>query len=87
MECNNQLPYACDLKGALNDVTMSWDGKQFVINEQETHGDKKWLWHEVWSDVTETSFTQTGDMEQSDGRSTRALTIHGTKIKEQSGTP
>ena len=28
-------PYTCVLKGALNDVTMSWDGKQFLIDEQQ----------------------------------------------------
>jgi len=87
MECNNQLPYTCDLKGALNDIAISWDGKQFVINEQETHGNKKWLWHEVWSDISETSFTQTGDVQGTDGHSTRVMTIHGTKSSERAGTP
>jgi hypothetical protein len=33
MECQNLLPYTCDVKGAQNDITMSWDGKQFVIDE------------------------------------------------------
>lgn len=87
MECNNQLPYTCDLKGALNDITISWDGKQFVINEEETHGNKKWLWHEVWSDISETSFTQTGDEQETDGHSKRVMTIHGTKSSEGAGTP
>jgi hypothetical protein len=86
MECNNQHPYTCDLKGALNDITLSWNGKQFVIDEQETHGSKKYLWHEVWSDITENSFTQTGDMQEAGGHSTRLMTIHGTKSAEHSGT-
>ena len=30
------LPYTCDVKGAQNDITMNWDGKQFVIDEIET---------------------------------------------------
>ncbi len=36
MECQNWLPYTCDVKGAQNDITMNWDGKQFVIDEMET---------------------------------------------------
>ena len=69
MECQNLLPYTCDVKGAQKDITMNWDGKQFVIDEQETHGSKKWLWHEVCSDISRTSFTQTGDMREVDGHS------------------
>ena len=62
MECQNLLPYTCDVKGAQNDITMNWDGKQFVIDEIETStSGKKSVWHEVWSDITPTSFTQTGE--------------------------
>ena len=81
MECNNQLPYTCDLKGAPNDVTMKWDGKEFTIDELETSPDgKKTMWHEVWSDITPISFTQTGDMGVPGGPFNRFLTIHGTRV-------
>jgi hypothetical protein len=81
MECNNQLPYTCDLKGALNDITMKWDGKEFTIDELETSPDgKKTMWHEVWSDITPTSFTQTGDMGAPGGPFNRFLTIHGARV-------
>ena len=80
MECNNQLPYTCDLKGALNDITMTWDCKQFEIKEWETHDNKKTLWHEVWSDITPTSYTQTGDVEESGGATIRAFTIHAKRV-------
>jgi hypothetical protein len=80
MECNNRLPYTCDLKGALNDVTMSWDGRQFTINEWETHGGKKTLWHEVWSDITPTSFTQTGDVEEPGGATKRYFTMRANRV-------
>jgi hypothetical protein len=79
MECNNQLPFTCDLKGALNDITISWDGKQFAISEWETHGGKKTLWHEIYSDITTTSFTQIGESQEPDGSKKRVFTIHGTK--------
>lgn len=36
MKCQNRLPYTCDVKGVQNDITMNWDGKQFVIDEVET---------------------------------------------------
>jgi hypothetical protein len=82
MECNSQLPYTCDLKGALNDITMNWDGKQFAIEEQETHNGKKTLWHEVWSDITATSFTQTGESEQPDGSRKMVFTIHAKRVSD-----
>ncbi len=82
MECNSQLPYTCDLKGALNDITMTWDGRQFAIEEQETHGGKKTLWHEVWSDITAASFTQTGESEEPDGSRTRLFTIHANRVSD-----
>ena len=80
MECNNHLPYTCDLKGALNDITLTWDGKQFAIDERETHNHKTYIWHEAWSEITESSFLQTGDVREPDGRSTRLFTIRGTKV-------
>ena len=82
MECNNQLPYTCDLKGGLNDVTMSWDGKQFIIDEWETHDGKKTLWHEVWSDITSSSFTQTGDVQEPGGATTRFFTMQATRMRD-----
>lgn len=81
MECNNQLPHTCDLKGALDDITMKWDGREFTIDELETSSDgKKRIWHEVWSDITPTSFTQTGDTGVPGGPLNRLLTIRGTRV-------
>jgi len=79
MECNNRLPFTCDLKGALSDITITWDGTTFGIEELETHNGKKTIWHEVWSKITPTSFIQTGDVTQPDGSTTRFMTIRGTK--------
>ncbi len=85
MECNNNLAYGCDLKGALNDITLKWDGKQLVLTEQETHNGKKTVWHEAFSEITATSFTQTGDSsDAAGGPSTRVLTIHATKVADDS---
>ena len=81
MECQNLLPYTCDVQGAQNDITMSWDGKQYVIDEIETSkSGQKSLWHEVWSDITATSFTQTGEYGPPGGERKRLFTIHATKV-------
>ena len=81
MECQNLLPYTCDVKGAQNDITMSWDGKQFVIDEMETSkSGKKSVWHEVWSDITPNSFTQTGEYGEPGGPRQRLFTIHATRV-------
>ena len=61
---------------------MSWNGKQFTIDEIETHDGTKTLWHEVWSDITPTSFTQTGDVSEPGGVAKRFLTIHGTRVAD-----
>lgn len=81
MECQNLLPYTCDVKGAQNDITMNWDGKQFVIDEVETSpSGKKSMWHEVWSDITPNSFTQTGEYGDPGGPRKRLFTIHATRV-------
>lgn len=80
MECNNFLPYVCDLKGALNDITISWDGKQLVLYEWETHGAKRSLWRESWTDITATSYTQIGESgDGTPGSFHRVMTIHATR--------
>lgn len=84
MECQNLLPYTCDVKGSLTDITMSWDGKQFAIEELETHNGKKSMWHEVWSDITPTSFTQTGESSDPGGPRKRLFTIHATRVTDSS---
>lgn len=75
------LPHTCDVKGAQNDITMGWDGEKFVIDEIETSkSGEKQIWHEVWSDITSTSFTQTGEYGPPGGARKRLFTIHATKV-------
>ena len=81
MECQNLLPYTCDVKGAQKDISMNWDDKQFVIDEVETStSGKKSIWHEVWSDITPTSFVQTGEYGDPGGPRKRLFTIHATRV-------
>jgi uncharacterized protein DUF4440 len=44
---------------------------------------KKLLWHEVFSDITNTSFTQTADIGEKGGPLKRWLTIHATRAEER----
>lgn len=82
MECNSYSPATCDLKGALNDISISWDGTKFQIDEMETHNGKHTVWHEYWTDITADSFTQMGDVTQPDGTTTHFMTIHGRRVNE-----
>ena len=81
VECNSYLPVTCDLKGGLTDITTSWDGKKFQIDELETHNGRRTVWHEYWTDITPESFTQIGDVTQPDGTTTRFMTIRGKRVK------
>ena len=82
MECNSQSPATCDLKGGLTDITITWDGKKFQIDEMETHNGRHTIWHEYWTDITPDSFTQLGDVTQPDGTTTRFMTIHGKRVTQ-----
>ena len=79
MLCNNSGPAACNIETYSNS-TLKWDGKQLIIEMQFPQKDKKMLWHEVWTDITPTSFTQTGDVGEVGGPLKRAVTIHGAKM-------
>jgi hypothetical protein len=82
MLCNNSGPAACDFNTYSNS-SLNWDGKQLTIDMEFPQNGKKMTWHEVWSGITTTAFTQTGDMGEAGGPLKRAITIHGT----MSGTP
>jgi hypothetical protein len=75
--CINTNPKGCVFNGALK-----WDGKQLVYDTEFPRGDKKFAWHEVFSDITPTSFTQTADIGESGGPLKRWLTIHATRSAE-----
>jgi hypothetical protein len=82
MECNSQLSFTCDLKGALNDITVTWDGKRFEIDEVETHDGRRTVWHEYWTDITATSFVQSGDVTEPDGTTVRFMNIRGSRVEQ-----
>ena len=80
MECSSQNPHECDVQGSLNRVSIKWDGKRLVIDMEDDVDGKKMVWHEVFSDFTPTSFTQTAESGQAGGPLKRMVTIHATRI-------
>jgi hypothetical protein len=80
MECNSQWPQGCDPKSSLSLVDVSWDGKKLVVDFKSDKDPKKIVWHEVFSEITPTSFLQTADVAQADGALKRWLTIHARRI-------
>ena len=46
----------------------------------ETHDGNKTLWHQVWSDITSPSFTQTGDIEEPGGATKRFFTMQAKRV-------
>jgi hypothetical protein len=82
MLCNNFGPAACDFNTYSNS-SLNWDGKKLTIDMEFPQNGKKMTWHEVWSGITATAFTQTGDMGEVGAPLKRAITIRGSK----SGVP
>jgi hypothetical protein len=81
MECVNQNPHSCDPKAALNDVTITWDGKQLTIDEIQTSPTgKKSQWHETYSNITSTSFLQVGESGEIGGPFKKVVTLRGTRV-------
>jgi hypothetical protein len=79
MECNSQWPQGCDPKSSLSRVALSWDGKQLVVDFKSEKDPSKIVWHEVFSEITPTTFLQTADVAQPDGTLKRWLTIHARR--------
>ena len=83
MLCNNSGPEACDVTSYANS-TLSWDGKAFVLEFRFVEGSRQMRWHGVWSSITATSFTETGDVGEASGTLKRVLTIHATRVAQTS---
>ena len=82
MECNEGNPRICDLRGALNDITLSWDGHQLVIEEIEHRpAGKTMLWRESYSEIRPDSFVQAGELGPPGGPLRRVFTIHAARVK------
>jgi hypothetical protein len=79
MRCDNSGAEACDVTTHANS-TLSWDGKRLVLDFGFVDGRRQMRWHGVWSDITATSFTETGDVGDAKGTLNRVLLGHATRV-------
>ncbi len=83
MRCDNSGAEACDVTSHANS-TLSWDGKALVLDFGFVDGSRQMRWHGVWSDITATSFTETGDVGEAKGTLKRVLTGHAMRVNHRS---
>jgi len=83
MRCDNSGAEACDVTSHANS-TVSWDGKALVLDFGFHEGSRRMRWHGVWSDITATSFTETGDVGEAKGSLKRVLRGHAARVAHTS---
>jgi hypothetical protein len=82
--CVHTNPKGCDINPGAPGP--KWDGKQLIIDTEFPRGGKKFAWHEVFSNITPTSFTQTADIGETGGPLKRWVTIQATRTAKGSTT-
>lgn len=79
MDCSNQNPSSCDLKGAVSDVVVHWTGSELTIDEKELSDGKVMTSRIAWSDITSNTFTETGYLAPPGGPFQKVMTILATR--------
>jgi hypothetical protein len=79
MWCINVSPTGCEMFPAPPQPGPQWDGQQLIIHIEGEQEGKKVVWHEVISDITPESFTQTADIGESGSHLSRWFTIHAVR--------
>ena len=79
MDCSNQNASTCDLKGAVADVVVHWTGSELTIDEKELSQGQMMTSRVTWSDITATTFTETGYLAPPGGPFQKVMTIHATR--------
>jgi len=79
MDCSNQISHTCDVKGALDDVVVHWTGSELIVDEKELSQGKMMTSRVAWSDITPSSFTETGYLAPPNGPFQKVMTIHATR--------
>jgi len=79
MDCSNGIPDTCDVKGAANDVVVHWNGTELTIDEKELSQGKVMTSRVTWSDITPSSFTETGYLAPAGGPFKKVMTVHATR--------
>ena len=79
LDCSNEIPVTCDVKGAMGDVVVRWTGSKLTVDEKEFSQGRMMTSRVVWSDITANSFTETGYLAPPGGPFKKVMTIHATR--------
>lgn len=79
LDCSNQEPHVCDLKGAVDGVVVQWAGGVLTIDEKELSQGTVMTSRVTWSDITANSFTETGYLAPPGGPFQKIVTFHATR--------
>ena len=83
LDCSDQNPHVCDLKGAVDGVVVQWTGGVLTIDEKEVSQGKVMTSRVTWSDITANTFTETGYLAPPDGPFQKVVTFHATRAAGQ----
>jgi hypothetical protein len=75
--CDSENPNGCIMMAHL----AKWEGDQWVLGDEFQRDGKKFVFKEVFSEITPTSFTQTLYQGEAGKELKKLLTIHATKRK------
>jgi hypothetical protein len=85
MDCYKGNPHICDLEGAA-DVVVRWTGSDLTVDEKERSPQGTMMTSRVeWSEITATSFTETGYLAPPGGPFRKTMTVHATRDAGQPG--
>jgi hypothetical protein len=80
LDCSNQNSKVCGLQDAIDGVTVHWDGKELVVQENEAGPNgQPMISRIVWSNITPTSFTETGYLGPPGGPFKMGMTVTARK--------
>jgi hypothetical protein len=82
--CINVYPDGCEMFPPPPQPGPQWDGKTLVLHFESEQGGKKLVFHEVFSDITHYSLTQTVTIGDGEAPPKLWLTIHSTRVGEAS---
>ena len=81
--CDSENPAGCSLMAHL----AKWEGDQFVLGDEFEKDGKKFIFKEVFSQITPTSFTQTLYQGEAGEELKRLSTIYATKLAQPVASP
>jgi len=77
--CDSNNPNGCIMMAHL----AKWEGDQWVLGDEFERSGKKFVFKEVFSEITPTSFTQTLYQGEAGKELKRFLTIHATRSRKE----